>query len=58
MALQLPFRRSALCSQLLCTCCWKLSLLVFIRNLTPASWDRQFTLVLRIFIVLWTIAGT
>lgn len=38
-------------------CFSKLSLLVFIRNLTPASLDRRFALVLGIFIGLWTIAS-
>ncbi|KAJ5529125.1 hypothetical protein N7527_002518 [Penicillium freii] len=38
-------------------CFSKLSLLVFIRNLTPASLDRRFALVLGIFIGLWTIVG-
>ncbi|CAG8277287.1 unnamed protein product [Penicillium nalgiovense] len=38
-------------------CFSKLSLLVFIRNLTPASSDRRFALVLGISIALWTIAS-
>ncbi|KAJ5607441.1 hypothetical protein N7537_004060 [Penicillium hordei] len=38
-------------------CFSKLSLLVFIRNLTPASLDRRFALVLGILIGLWTIAS-
>ncbi|KAJ5932280.1 hypothetical protein N7516_006769 [Penicillium verrucosum] len=38
-------------------CFSKLSLLVFVRNLTPASLDRRFALVLGIFIGLWTIAS-
>ncbi|OQE32642.1 hypothetical protein PENFLA_c001G08127 [Penicillium flavigenum] len=38
-------------------CFSKLSLLVFIRNLTPASLDRRFALVLGISIALWTIAS-
>lgn len=38
-------------------CFSKLSLLVFIRNLTPASLDRRFAFVLGILIGLWTIAG-
>ncbi|OGE58273.1 hypothetical protein PENARI_c001G05670 [Penicillium arizonense] len=38
-------------------CCSKLSLLVFIRNLTPASLDRRFALVLGILIGLWAITG-
>ncbi|KXG47464.1 uncharacterized protein PGRI_013340 [Penicillium griseofulvum] len=38
-------------------CFSKLSLLVFIRNLTPASLDRRFALVLGISIGLWTIVS-
>ncbi|KAJ6184522.1 hypothetical protein N7519_005823 [Penicillium mononematosum] len=38
-------------------CFSKLSLLVFIRNLTPAPLDRRFALVLGISIALWTIAS-
>lgn len=38
-------------------CFSKLSLLVFIRNLTPASLDRRFALVLGILIGLWTIVS-
>ncbi|KAJ5356283.1 hypothetical protein N7517_010892 [Penicillium concentricum] len=38
-------------------CCSKLSLLVFIRNLTPASLDRRFALVLGILIGLWTVVS-
>ncbi|KAJ5817783.1 hypothetical protein N7447_007791 [Penicillium robsamsonii] len=38
-------------------CCSKLSLLVFIRNLTPASLDRRFALVLGILIGQWTIVS-
>ncbi|KAJ5492314.1 hypothetical protein PEX2_087510 [Penicillium expansum] len=38
-------------------CFSKLSLLVFIRNLTPASLDRRFALVLGIIIGIWTIVG-
>ena len=38
-------------------CFSKLSLLVFIRNLTPASLDRRFALVLGISIAVWTIAS-
>ncbi|CAG8909247.1 unnamed protein product [Penicillium egyptiacum] len=38
-------------------CFSKLSLLVFIRNLTPAALDRRFALVLGISIGLWAIAS-
>ncbi|KAJ5433145.1 uncharacterized protein N7458_012301 [Penicillium daleae] len=38
-------------------CCSKLALMMFIRNLSPASLDRQFALGLGIFIVLWAISG-
>ncbi|CAI7569436.1 unnamed protein product [Penicillium glandicola] len=38
-------------------CFSKLSLLVFIRNLTPASLDRRFALVLGILIGLWAITS-
>ncbi|KAJ5177922.1 uncharacterized protein N7500_000621 [Penicillium coprophilum] len=38
-------------------CFSKLSLLVFIRNLTPASLDRRFALVLGILIGLWSVVG-
>ncbi|KAJ5690309.1 hypothetical protein N7462_004701 [Penicillium macrosclerotiorum] len=38
-------------------CCSKLALMMFIRNLTPASLDRRFALGLGIFIILWTITG-
>ncbi|KAJ5145934.1 uncharacterized protein N7515_000498 [Penicillium bovifimosum] len=38
-------------------CCSKLALMMFIRNLSPASLDRQFAFGLGIFIVIWTIAG-
>ncbi|KAJ5456637.1 hypothetical protein N7530_011911 [Penicillium desertorum] len=38
-------------------CFSKLSLLVFIRNLTPASLDRRFALVLGISIAVWAIAS-
>lgn len=30
---------------------------MFIRNLSPASLDRQFSLGLGIFVILWTIIG-
>jgi len=30
---------------------------MFIRNLSPASLDRQFSLGLGIFVILWTITG-
>jgi hypothetical protein len=35
--------------------CSKLSLLIFIRNLTPASLDRRVALVLGAFIGLWAV---
>ncbi|QQK44209.1 initiation factor 2B related protein [Penicillium digitatum] len=38
-------------------CFSKLSVLIFIRNLTPAPLDRRFALVLGIFIGLWTITS-
>lgn len=31
--------------------------MMFIRNLSPASLDRQFALGLGIFIILWAITG-
>ncbi|KAJ5159955.1 uncharacterized protein N7482_006959 [Penicillium canariense] len=38
-------------------CCSKLALMMFIRNLTPASLDRWFALGLGIFITMWAVTG-
>lgn len=38
-------------------CFSKLAIIFFIRYLSPASFDRQFSLGLAIFIVLWTVSG-